>query len=75
MGMSQSQLAERSGLWVQQISAYERGKNTPAGENLKLLAQALSVTIDWLLSADDTAHKLPPLPAPEHKKKRTASAR
>ena|ERR1035437_1635462 len=48
-GLSQSELAARSGLQPSAISHFETGNRGPSFENLKKLADALSVTIDYLL--------------------------
>lgn len=47
--LSQTDLAERSGLQPSAISHFETGKRAPSFENLKRLADALSVSVDFLL--------------------------
>jgi transcriptional regulator with XRE-family HTH domain len=47
--LSQSELAERSGLQSSAISHFETGKRSPSFENLKRLADALAVSMDYLL--------------------------
>ena len=47
--LSQSDLAERSGLQPSAISHFETGRRSPSFDNLRKLADALAVTIDYLL--------------------------
>ena len=47
--LSQTELAERSGLQPSAISHFETGKRAPSFENLKRLADALTVNVDYLL--------------------------
>ena len=47
--LSQSELAERTGLQPSAISHFETGKRAPSFENLVRLANALAVSIDYLL--------------------------
>jgi transcriptional regulator with XRE-family HTH domain len=47
--LSQSDLAEKSGLQPSAISHFETGKRSPSFENLKKLADALAVSVDYLL--------------------------
>jgi transcriptional regulator with XRE-family HTH domain len=48
-GLSQTDLANKSGLQPSAISHFETRKRSPSFENLKKLADALSVTIDYLM--------------------------
>ena len=48
-GLSQRQLAGRTGLQASAVSHFETGARKPSFENLKKLADALDVTIDYLL--------------------------
>jgi transcriptional regulator with XRE-family HTH domain len=48
-GLSQAQLAERAGFQPSAISHFESGRRSPSFENLNKLADALGVTIDYLL--------------------------
>ncbi len=64
-GLSQSELASRSGLQPSAISHFETGNRSPSFENLKKLSDALNVTTDYLLgraeqpeSSGPTASKL-----------------
>ena len=47
--MSQSDLAAKSGLQPSAISHFETGNRSPSFDNLKKLADALTVTTDYLL--------------------------
>jgi transcriptional regulator with XRE-family HTH domain len=48
-GFTQSQLAERAGLQPSAVSHFESGRRSPSFENLKKLADALGIAIDYLL--------------------------
>ena len=48
-GLSQKALAARAGLFLTDISKYERGQSMPALPRLVRLAQALHCSADWLL--------------------------
>ena len=52
LGLSQSDLAERLGVSFQQVQKYERGANRVAASTLLAAAQALNVTIGWLVGED-----------------------
>ena len=52
-GMTQEELAERSGFSQQYISGLERGKRNPTIVSLYELAQALGVTHEVLVAATD----------------------
>jgi transcriptional regulator with XRE-family HTH domain len=47
--LSQTDLADRSGLQPSAISHFETGKRAPSFENLKRLADALAISVDYLL--------------------------
>jgi transcriptional regulator with XRE-family HTH domain len=47
--LSQADLAEKTGLQPSAISHFETGRRSPSFENLRILADALSVTTDFLL--------------------------
>ena len=51
LGMSQGDLAKRTGLTPSAISHFETGQREPLVGNLIKLADALSVTVDRLLKA------------------------
>ncbi len=54
--LSQSELAELAGLQPSAISHFETGRRAPSFDNLKKLADSLSVSIDSLLGrTTDTA--------------------
>lgn len=48
-GLTQSQLAELSGVAVISIRQYESGKRQPRVDQLRAIASALGVTVDYLL--------------------------
>ena len=45
---SQTQLAQKMGIHQKQVSAYERGRNTPSTEVLIKLADIFDVSLDYL---------------------------
>lgn len=51
-GLSQSDLAEKTGLQPSAVSHFETGGRSPSFENLRRLADALSVTTDYLVGRD-----------------------
>ena len=64
-GLSQSDVAKRSGLEPSAVSHFETGRRSPSFDNLKRLADALRVSTDYLLGriesmtgTDHEAHKL-----------------
>lgn len=48
-GLTQGELAERAGLQPSAISHFETGTRKPSFDNLRLLADTLDVTTDYLL--------------------------
>jgi len=48
-GLSQGELAKRSGLQPSAISHFETGTRKPSFDNLRLLADTLDITTDYLL--------------------------
>jgi transcriptional regulator with XRE-family HTH domain len=52
-GFSQSQLAEKARLPASSISHFESGARKPSFDNLRRLANALSVSTDYLLGRVD----------------------
>lgn len=48
-GLTQGELAERAGLQPSAISHFETGARKPSFDNLRLLADTLDVTTDYLL--------------------------
>jgi len=59
--LSQSELAERAGLQPSAISHFETGKRAPSFENLVRLANALAVSIDFLLGRAEEPRSSGPL--------------
>jgi transcriptional regulator with XRE-family HTH domain len=52
-GMSQLDLAAKTGLQPAAVSHFETGQRAPSFENLRKLADALSLSIDYLLGRID----------------------
>lgn len=52
-GLTQEELAEKIGVSRQAVSKWETGDALPEVNKLRLLAQALGVTADWLLSEEE----------------------
>ena len=53
--MSQEELARKTGLQPTAISHFETGSRKPSFENLRTLADAFEVTVDYLMGRTDTA--------------------
>ena len=51
-GLSQAQLAEKTGLQPSAVSHFEAGRRAPSFDNLRVLADALGVTTDHLLGRE-----------------------
>lgn len=51
-GMTQSDLAAGSGIQLRSIANYETGQTMPGGKALRLLAQHLRCSTDFLLGVD-----------------------
>lgn len=60
-GLSQSELAQKAGFQPSAISHFESGRRSPSFDNLKKLADALSVTIDYLLGRETIPSSAGPL--------------
>ncbi|MFI4949778.1 MAG: helix-turn-helix domain-containing protein [Caulobacterales bacterium] len=52
LGLSQTDLAERLGVSFQQVQKYERGANRVAASTLLTAAQALGVSVSWLVGEE-----------------------
>lgn len=52
LGISQSELAETLGVSFQQVQKYERGANRVAASTLVAAANALGVSVGWLVGED-----------------------
>ena len=50
--LSQKELSEQSGVNLKSLSRYEIGTSIPPANSLKLIADALDVTADFLLTDD-----------------------
>jgi transcriptional regulator with XRE-family HTH domain len=57
-GLSQDDLAKKSGLQPSAISHFETGARKPSFDNLKRLANALTVTTDFLLGRAEAVKDL-----------------
>jgi transcriptional regulator with XRE-family HTH domain len=55
LGISQSSLAHDLGVSFQQVQKYERGTNRVAASTLVAAAQALGVTVAWLVGEEGGA--------------------
>lgn len=53
-GLSQETLAEQIGVSRQSVSKWETGEADPEIAKLKLLSETFHVSVDWLLSEEDT---------------------
>ena len=51
-GLTQSDLAQRAGLEPSAVSHFEAGRRQPSFHNLRKLADALSVSTDYLIGRD-----------------------
>jgi transcriptional regulator with XRE-family HTH domain len=56
-GLTQQQLAEKSGRSLEAISSIERGINSPTMETLKQLSIALNVSMADLIPAEEAGEK------------------
>lgn len=61
-GLSQADLAQKSGLQPSAVSHFETGGRKPSFDNLMLLADVLQVTTDYLLGRTDVV-SAPVLPS------------
>lgn len=57
-GLTQGELAARSGLQPSAVSHFETGARKPSFDNLRLIADTLDVTTDYLLGRVDEFKKL-----------------
>jgi len=48
-GFSQTDLAEKAGLQPSAVSHFEKGRRAPSFDNLKKLANALAISVDYLV--------------------------
>lgn len=51
-GLTQAELAARTGLPKATIASYETGRRVASGKNLIALSRTLGVSTDWLLGAE-----------------------
>jgi len=52
-GLSQKEFAEKVKIAYAQYNRYERGDNTPNAESLSKLADALNVSVDYILEGEE----------------------
>lgn len=52
-GMSQNEIAEKTGMSRSQYQQYEQGKRRPKLENLSKIAKACNVDIDYFLKENE----------------------
>jgi len=52
-GLSQKEFAEKINLAYAQYNRYERGDNVPNAETLSKLADALNISVDYLLEGEE----------------------
>lgn len=62
MGLSQEELAQRSGVSRQSVTKWETGQSAPDVDRLVQLADLLGVSLDYLLRADVESPDAEPLP-------------
>lgn len=67
LGLNQTKLAKTAGVSFQQLQKYENGENRVSASRLYLLADALGISIDALMS------KMPAKVAPKAKKAKRAA--
>ena len=60
LGLTQAELAKKSGVSQQAISFIESGRNTPSEGTLRLLASALGYSVAGLLGETSSASELSP---------------
>lgn len=51
-GLTQAELAQRAGLQPSAVAHFESGRRSPSLDNLRRLADALSVNLDYLLGRE-----------------------
>ena len=58
-GVSQGELAKRTGMYASDISKMERGRMLPTAPRLRRLAEALGVSADYLLGLQEESQTAP----------------
>ena len=53
LGMSKTDLAKKTELTISAISQFESGERSPSLESLRSLADALGVTVDYLMGREE----------------------
>lgn len=55
-GLSQQALADNAGVTRETVCKWERGQKMPCGYNMVILADALNVSVGWLVAGEGKAH-------------------
>lgn len=58
-GLSRGELADKLGLKVKAVKAWERNQAEPRPDKMTKLAGVLNVSLKWLLTGDDAEHQGP----------------
>lgn len=58
LGYSQDVLGAKVGVSRVAVSQWERGESSPSGRYLNDLSAALGVSVDWLLTGNDSSHEV-----------------
>lgn len=53
-GMTQSELAEATGVSLNSLNRYEKGQRSPANDVVSAIAQATNVPLEWFYQDDNT---------------------
>lgn len=58
-GMTQSELAEATGVSLNSLNRYEKGQRSPGGEIVKSISDATGVPLEWFYTDTETANASP----------------
>jgi len=68
VGMEQKELAAKTGLSLKTIENYvKKDSSLPAADKAVIIAQALGVTVEYLVNGKKTKKETPPAIPPQHK--------
>lgn len=56
VGLTQQELADKVGVTREAVCMWERMQRMPCGYNLVILADALNVSVGWLVAGEGKAH-------------------
>lgn len=59
-GLSQAELGEKAALQASAVSHFEAGRRSPSFDNLRKLADALNVQVDFLLGRVEQSYEVGP---------------